>query len=89
MYRDLALVVEQNISAQEVLDVVLKAGKRMLIDAFVFDLYVGENIDQSKKSLAIRLEFSDPKRTLETKEVDERVENILQDMKEILAAELR
>jgi len=89
MFRDLALVVEKTVSAQEILDVVKKAGKRMLIDAYVFDLYIGENVDADKKSLAVRLEFSDSKRTLEAKEVDDRVENILNDLQLEINAQLR
>jgi phenylalanyl-tRNA synthetase beta chain len=89
MYRDLALVVDYKISAKEILDIIEKTGKRMLTDAYVFDLYVGENVEQDKKSLAIRLEFSDAKKTLETKEVDERVESILNELKIKLDAELR
>ena len=50
MYRDLALVVDHNISAQEILDIVKKTGKRMLMDAYVFDLYVGENVEDDKKN---------------------------------------
>jgi len=89
MYRDLALVVDQKISAQDIIDIVTKTGKRMLNDSYVFDLYIGENVDADKKSLAVRLEFSDSKRTLEAKEVDDRVESILNELKLKVNAELR
>ena len=61
----------------------------MLTDVNIFDLYVGENIGKENKSLAIRLEFSDPKKTLETSEVDERVKSILSILKRAHGAELR
>lgn len=89
MYRDLAVVLEQSITAQNLLNTIGKAGKRMLKDMTIFDLYVGENVGENEKSLAIRLEFSDPKRTLETKEVDERVDSILKAIEKEHNAKLR
>lgn len=89
MQRDIALVVEKTVTAKQILDSVKKTGKRMLLNASIFDLYEGENVDKDKKSLAIRMEFSDQKRTLETKEVDERVKSILSILNKQFGATLR
>lgn len=89
VYRDIAIVVDKTTSAKEVIDTISKAGKRMLLSVDVFDLYQGENVEESKKSLALRLEFSDPKKTLETKEVDDRVASILHALDKNLKATLR
>jgi phenylalanyl-tRNA synthetase beta chain len=89
MQRDIAIVLDKDIPASNVLQVIKKAGKRMLLDANVFDLYLGENVGENEKSLAIRMEFSDPKRTLEAKEVDDRVASILKDLEKELSAKLR
>ena len=77
IYRDIAIVVDNKITAKELTDVISKAGKRMLINIHVFDLYVGGNVGENKKSLAIRMEFSDLTKTLETTEVDNRIKEIL------------
>jgi phenylalanyl-tRNA synthetase beta chain len=87
--RDIALVVDDIVTANELLQVIKKAGKRMLLSANVFDLYKGEPLEDNQKSLAIKLTFSDPKRTLETKEVDQRVNEILGVLKARLSAVLR
>lgn len=89
MLRDIAIVVDKSVVADNVLKDIKKAGKRMLLSANIFDLYVGDSIGEDKKSLAIRLEFSDPKRTLEAKEVDDRVNSILGILKKTCNAELR
>jgi phenylalanyl-tRNA synthetase beta chain len=89
MSRDIAIVCDKTIEASTILNTINKAGKRMLISAQVFDLYLGEPLSEHEKSLAIKLVFSDPKRTLETKEVDERVQEILDALKNNHNAVLR
>lgn len=77
MTRDIAVVCDKSIEASTLLNTVNKAGKRMLVSSEVFDLYLGTPLKETEKSLAIKLVFSDPKRTLETKEVDDRVQEVL------------
>lgn len=89
MYRDLALVVDETVDAKEIIDVINKAGKRMVTNVLVFDVFKGGNLEENQKSIALRLEFTDPKRTLETKEVDDRVQEILQALESKLKATLR
>jgi phenylalanyl-tRNA synthetase beta chain len=47
-----------------------------LRSAEVFDLYRGEQVGEGRKSLALRLEFRSPDRTLTDEEVAERREAI-------------
>jgi len=77
IYRDIAIVLDDKVSAKEVTDAISKAGKRMLVNVNVFDLYIGESLGKNKKSLAVRMEFSDSTKTLETAEVDARTKEIL------------
>jgi phenylalanyl-tRNA synthetase beta chain len=51
---------------------VLAAGGELLRVADVFDLYEGEQVEEGRKSLALRLEFRAPDRTLTDDEVGER-----------------
>ena len=87
--RDIAVVVDEKILAADILQVVNKAGKRMLISSEIFDLYKGSPLESTQKSLAIKLIFSDPKKTLEAKEVDQRVNDILGVLKAKFNAVLR
>lgn len=87
--RDIALVVDHKVTAKEILDVVNKAGKRMLIHSEIFDVYEGKPLADNQKSVAVKMIFSDPKKTLEAKEVDTRVHDILGILKKRVNAELR
>ncbi len=49
----------------------LGAGGELLRAADVFDLYEGEQVGEGSKSLALRLEFRAPDRTLTDDEVSE------------------
>lgn len=89
MERDLAVVVKQEVSAQAILDVVNKTGKRMLVTSEVFDVYQGSPLAPDEKSVAVRLVFQDKNKTLETKDVDQRVNDIVGILKAQLGASLR
>lgn len=65
---DIALVVPQEVSAQELLDTVREAGGKLLEDVRIFDLYSGESIPQGTKSLAFALRFRAADRTLKAHE---------------------
>jgi phenylalanyl-tRNA synthetase beta chain len=77
IYRDIALVVDTSVTAKELSDSIKKSGKRMLASVEVFDLYVGDSLGKNKKSVALRLEFSDQSKTLEMSDVEARIKEIL------------
>jgi phenylalanyl-tRNA synthetase beta chain len=72
VYRDLAVVVPIDLPAAELRQAVLAGGGELLRAADVFDLYEGEQVGEGRKSLALRLEFRSPDRTLTDEEVTER-----------------
>lgn len=65
---DIAVVVSQDVPAEEVLSIVKASGGKLLKDATVFDVYTGEQVGDGKKSLAIRLTYSASDRTLTDEE---------------------
>jgi phenylalanyl-tRNA synthetase beta chain len=67
--QDLAVVVAEEVSAAAVREAVLAGGGDLLRSADVFDLYAGEQLGEGRKSLALRLEFRAPDRTLTDEEV--------------------
>ena len=69
VYQDLAVVVPTEVAASQLRETVLSAGGELLHAAEVFDLYEGEQLDEGKKSLALRLEFRAADRTLTDVEV--------------------
>ena len=54
-----------------------------------FDLYRGENLGEGFKSIAFRLTFEDYNKTLETKDVDNQIDNILKKLAKDFDAKLR
>jgi phenylalanyl-tRNA synthetase beta chain len=72
VYQDLAIVVEEGVSADSVRGAVVAGGGELLRSATVFDVYHGEQVGEGRKSLALRLEFRAPDRTLTDAEVAER-----------------
>ena len=88
MTRDLALVMDNEITCERLEGEIKRAAKRSLIDLKVFDLYSGENLGKGKKQIAISLTFGDNTRTLEAQEVDQTIKDIL-DKLSPLGIELR
>jgi phenylalanyl-tRNA synthetase beta chain len=76
VYQDIAVVVDEDVPAARVRAAVLAGGGDLLRAADVFDLYHGEQVGEGRKSLALRLEFRAPDRTLTDAEVGELRERI-------------
>lgn len=72
MSRDIALEVDQNIPAADLLSTIHAYGGNILKDTLVFDVYQGEHLEKGKKSIAIRLNYLDTEETL----TDERVSKV-------------
>jgi phenylalanyl-tRNA synthetase beta chain len=68
--RDIAVVVDESVTAKALRDCVGQAGGNVLKNLELFDVYRGEGIDSGKKSLALKLTFQDPSRTLNDEEID-------------------
>ena len=67
--QDLAVVVAEDTSAAEVERAVRAGGGELLRSVRPFDLYRGDQLGKGRKSLALRLEFRAPDRTLTESEV--------------------
>jgi phenylalanyl-tRNA synthetase beta chain len=70
--QDIAVVVPVEVSAEQLREAVLAGGGELLRAADVFDLYEGDQVGEGRKSLALRLEFRAPDRTLTDEEVTAR-----------------
>ena len=71
IHQDLAIVVDQGVPAARVREAVVEGGGDLLHRAEVFDVYQGEQVAEGRKSLALRLEFRAPDRTLTDADVAE------------------
>lgn len=87
--KDLAFIIDKNVTVEEVMSVIKKAGGRNLIKQELFDIYEGSNVDSDKKSLAFSLYFQDDKKTLTEEEVMENFNSIIKKVTETIPATLR
>jgi phenylalanyl-tRNA synthetase beta chain len=81
--QDIAVVAPSDVSAATVETTVTKAGGDLLAATGVFDVYEGEQVGEGKRSLALRLEFRAPDRTLTEEEVAERRNAIVAALEQI------
>ncbi len=87
--RDLALVVEESILSAQVGAVIREAAPRTLEGLSVFDVYEGENLPAGSRSVAWRLRFRAPDRTLTDEEVDQALKGITAALQEKLNVAVR
>ena len=87
--RDLAIVVEEGVAAQQVLQLIAESAGKYLTNLELFDVYRGEGIETGRKSLALGLTFQDTSRTLTDQEIEALISTILGRLTEELQATLR
>lgn len=87
--RDLALMVDEDLPAQALVDVAKAAGGSNLVQAFVFDVYRGQGLRDASKSVALGLIFQDYSRTLTLEEIDSQVTAIVTALAQHCAASVR
>jgi phenylalanyl-tRNA synthetase beta chain len=88
--RDLAIVVEDRVSAAEVETTMRGVDAAGLVeDVLLFDVYAGANIPAGKKSLAFSLRYRAPERTLTDEEVNTLHAAIVERLSSIYGAALR
>jgi phenylalanyl-tRNA synthetase beta chain len=89
VYRDIALVVPEEVPAGRVAQELYYHGAPWLVEARLFDVYAGAPIAAGKRSLAFRLSYRDPEKTLTDEAVNRHHEAIIKALSEELGAELR
>jgi len=87
--RDLAIVVDEHIEAQDVGECIKSTSPAILKNLKLFDVYTGKGIDSGRKSLAYSLTLQDHERTLTDQDVDVAVDEILSELNKKLGATLR
>lgn len=87
--RDLAIVCKKDIEAEQILALIRQTARKTLADLSVFDVYVGENVKDDEKSIAVKLTFNDSTKTLEASDVDKTINSILKRLEMEFGATLR
>lgn len=87
--RDIALMVNESVEIQTMLDAVLSRKLASVIEFAPFDIYRGSNLENGKKSVALRIVMQDTDRTLTDSEADTKVSEIVEVLNQVCGATLR
>jgi phenylalanyl-tRNA synthetase beta chain len=75
--RDLAVVVDEDVAVQSLLDAMQSENAPNVIELALFDVYRGKGVEEGKKSLAFRVLLQDTKKTLTDAEIDPSVARLI------------
>ena len=87
--RDLALLIDKNITFAEIEQIALKSERKLLKEVSLFDVYEGKNLPEGKKSYAVNFQIQDVEKTLADKQIDKVMAKIRQNLEKELKAQLR
>jgi phenylalanyl-tRNA synthetase beta chain len=87
--RDLAIVVDENIKAGEMVDLIKSIGGEIAEKVEIFDLYTGKQIEKGKKSIAISINYRSIKGNLSSAEVEEAQAKVVSELKNKFKAIIR
>jgi phenylalanyl-tRNA synthetase beta chain len=87
--RDVAVVVQEGVPAERVVQEIRVAGGGLLCEVRLFDVYRGESIPPGTKSLAYALTYQADDRTLTDKEIDKAHRKIEDRLRHVLEAQIR
>ena len=84
--RDLAFIVPENVSCDEISRIIKKSVKNTLFNGEeLFDVYQGEHIEDGFKSMAFRIKLQDKEATLTDEAVEEQMNSIRNNLKKSVA----
>jgi len=87
--RDIAIVVNDDVAAGDVVDACRANGGELLTGVNLFDVYRGKGVEEGQKSLAIALSLQSAERTLEEADIANAVEAIVAALADRFGASLR
>lgn len=87
--RDLALLIDKNITFDQIEQIAIKSEKKLLKNVSLFDVYEGKNLPEGKKSYAVNFLLQDEEKTLTDKQIDKVMRKIQQNIEKELGAQLR
>lgn len=87
--RDLALLLDNKVSFLQIEEVAYGAERKLLKKVELFDVYEGKNLPVGKKSYAVNFVLQDEGKTLNEKQIEKAMQNIIHNLQTKLDASLR
>ncbi len=89
VHRDLALVVDKNLSVSKLLNEIKSQLGDMVEEMAVFDIYAGDKVGEGKKSVGIRIALRSMERSLSGEEVQDLIDGLVKKLRDRLGVKLR
>ncbi|GAB5409099.1 MAG: phenylalanine--tRNA ligase subunit beta [Balneolaceae bacterium] len=86
---DFAVIVEAGITAGDLITSIKSKAGKMLQSIEIFDVFEGKSLGEGNKSIAFRLQFLDPNKTLNIKEVEPIINRVVKTLEKQFSAKLR
>ena len=87
--RDLALLIDQSVEFQQIVECARQTEKKFLKKVELFDVYEGKNLPAGKKSYAVNFILQDAEKTMSDKQIEAIMSKLIANLKKQLNAELR
>ena len=88
--KDLSFIFPKNTDYNKVISEIKSVGGEILQEASIFDIYQNTQMEENRqKSVSFHLVFQSPLKTLENKEIEEVIDNIIKKVEKLFAAKLR
>lgn len=87
--RDIAVIVDENVEAGKMLELIKSACGQLYFDASIFDVYRNESLGENKKSLAFNIILSDVNKTLTDEDINKVMKKVLKSLEYKFGAILR
>jgi phenylalanyl-tRNA synthetase beta chain len=87
--RDLALLVDEKATFEEVYNIARQTEKSLLKDITLFDVYIGTNLPEGKKSYAVSFTIQDDSKTLTDTQIEKIMSKLQSNFEAQLGAQLR
>jgi phenylalanyl-tRNA synthetase beta chain len=87
--RDLAILVKENVTSSQIVDLIRQTAKNWLNNVVIFDIYRGKGIQAGFKSVAIGIELQRTDRTFKDAEITKTIDRVISALTDKLGAVLR
>ena len=87
--RDFAFIVNKNVNAQDLIEVISNVDESLVKDVKVFDIYEGDNIPENQKSIAISVTIQSFEKTLNDDDLEKINNLIIQTVENKTGAKIR
>jgi phenylalanyl-tRNA synthetase beta chain len=89
VYRDISILVERRVACAEITEIIKRVGADLVESVQVFDLYEGDKVGPSEKSLAFRVCYRSKKETLDGAQVNRLHASIIEKIQDETGGRLR